>query len=334
MKIIIPMAGRGTRLRPHSITVPKPLVPVAGKPIVERLVEDLAAAYDGKLEEVAFIIGEDFGEAVEKALVALAERLGAKGSIYYQKEKLGTAHAILCAQESMQGNIIVAFADTLFDSDFKLSEEDEGVIWVKQVEDPSAYGVVQLDDQGLITDFVEKPSTFVSDLAIVGIYYFKDAEFLRSELQYLIDNDIREKGEYQLTNALENMKNKGLKFGTNTIKEWLDCGNKNAVVYANQRVLEIKKDAPTIAEDLQSENSVVIPPCHIAEGVVLKNSVVGPYVTLGKGCNLENVVIKNSLLQDQLRIKNAILDNSMLGSHVEYEKSAEQLSLGDYSNTK
>lgn len=334
MKIIIPMAGRGTRLRPHSITVPKPLVAVAGKPIVERLVEDLAAAYDGKLEEVAFIIGEDFGLAVEKDLVALAERLGAKGSIYYQREKLGTAHAILCAEESMQGNIIVAFADTLFDSDFKLSEEDEAVIWVKQVEDPSAYGVVKLDDQGLITDFIEKPETFVSDLAIVGIYYFKDAEFLHSELQYLIDNDIKEKGEYQLTNALENMKSKGLKFGTNTIKEWLDCGNKNAVVYANKRVLDIKKGADTIADDLKLENSVIIPPCHIAEGVVLKNSVVGPYVTLGQNCQLENTVISNSLLQDAVELKNLVLENSMLGSHVDYEKTPEQLSLGDYSNSK
>ncbi len=334
MKIIIPMAGRGTRLRPHSITVPKPLVPVAGKPIVERLVEDLAAAYNGELEEVAFIIGEDFGTAVEQDLVALAERLGAKGSIYYQKEKLGTAHAILCAQESMQGNIIVAFADTLFDSDFKLSEEDEGVIWVKQVEDPSAYGVVKLDNQGIITDFVEKPDTFVSDLAIVGIYYFKDAEFLRQELQYLLDNNIKEKGEFQLTNALENMKNKGLKFKTNTIKEWLDCGNKNAVVYANQRVLEIKPDAASVAADLRQDNVVIIPPCYIASGVVLKNAVVGPYVSLGEGCHLENVVIQNSLVQKHSTLKNVVLENSMLGNHVYYEKNTEQLSFGDYTNTK
>jgi len=204
MKIIIPMAGRGTRLRPHTLTVPKPLVEIAGKSIVQRLVEDLASAYDGTIEEIAFIIG-DFGEQVEEELIALAESLGAKGSIYHQTEKLGTAHAILCAKDSLDGNVIVAFADTLFKSDFVLDTEQDGVLWVQKIDDPSAYGVVNLDEDGVITEFVEKPKTFVSDLAIIGIYYFKDANFLKNELQYLIDNDIKEKGEYQITNALENM---------------------------------------------------------------------------------------------------------------------------------
>jgi len=177
MKLIIPMAGRGTRLRPHSITVPKPLVAVAGKPIVARLVEDLAKACPEPIDEIAFIIG-DFGEQVEEDLKALAQSLGAKGSIYQQTEKLGTAHAILCAKESLQGPVIVAFADTLFQSNFKLNMEEDGLIWVKKVADPSADGVVKLDQSGYVTDFVEKPSTFVSDLAIVGIYYFQSAENL------------------------------------------------------------------------------------------------------------------------------------------------------------
>lgn len=330
MKIIIPMAGRGTRLRPHSITVPKPLIPVAGKPIVQRLVEDLTASYGGTVEEIAFIIG-DFGEEVEKQLIALAEKLGAKGSIYYQNEQLGTAHAILCAQESMQGNVIVAFADTLFRSDFKLDTNLDGVIWVKQVENPAAFGVVKLDTDGFITDFIEKPDTFVSDLAIVGIYYFKDAEYLRSELQYLIDNDIKEKGEYQLTNALENMKRKGTKFATGTIDEWLDCGNKEAVLYANSRVLEIKEDAASISPNAVIENSVIIPPCHIGDGVVIRNAIVGPHATIGAGSLLENTIIARSLIQENCKIKNALLDNAMLGSHVEYSEQLANISLGDYS---
>ena len=330
MKLIIPMAGRGTRLRPHSITVPKPLVAVAGKPIVARLVEDLAKACPEPIDEIAFIIG-DFGEQVEEDLKALAQSLGVKGSIYQQTEKLGTAHAILCAKESLQGPVIVAFADTLFQSNFKLNMEEDGLIWVKKVADPSAYGVVKLDQDGYVTDFVEKPSTFVSDLAIVGIYYFQSAENLEKELQYLVDNNIMDRGEYQLTNALENMKNKGLKFSTSRIDEWLDCGNKKAVVHANQRVLEIKDDAAQVASDLQQSNSVVIPPCFIGEGVVLENAVVGPHASIGKGSLIRNSIVQNSLIQENSQVEDAVLRDTMLGAYVKYKGQAQALSLGDYS---
>jgi glucose-1-phosphate thymidylyltransferase len=173
MRIIIPMAGMGKRMRPHTLTVPKPLIPIAGKPIVQRLVEDIVKVCGEPVEEVAFIIG-DFGKEVEQKLIAIAEAEGAKGSIYYQDQPLGTAHAILCAQESMKGKTVVAFADTLFKADFKLDTEQEGIIWVQKVEDPKPFGVVKLDSNGSITDFVEKPEHFVSDLAIIGIYYFKE----------------------------------------------------------------------------------------------------------------------------------------------------------------
>jgi len=330
MKIIIPMAGRGTRLRPHSLTVPKPLVSIAGKPIVERLVEDLSATYGGTIEEIAFIIG-DFGEQVEEDLKALAIRVGAKGRIFHQHEKLGTAHAILCAQEVMEGNIIVAFADTLFRADFTINPEDEGCIWVKRVDDPSAYGVVQLDDNGVITEFVEKPTEFVSDLAIIGVYYFKDADYLRRELQYLVDNDIKERGEYQLTNALENMKQKGTKFKTQTIEEWLDCGNKNAVVYANQRILDFKNDARYMGNSVKTSNALVIQPCFIGDDAEIHNSVVGPYVTIGKGAKIENSIISKSIVQDFSTVSNVVIENSMLGNYVEYIAKKTELSLGDFS---
>jgi len=330
MKIIIPMAGRGTRLRPHTLTVPKPLVEIAGKSIVQRLVEDLASAYDGTIEEIAFIIG-DFGEQVEEELIALAESLGAKGSIYHQTEKLGTAHAILCAKDSLDGNVIVAFADTLFKSDFVLDTEQDGVLWVQKIDDPSAYGVVNLDEDGVITEFVEKPKTFVSDLAIIGIYYFKDANFLKNELQYLIDNDIKEKGEYQITNALENMKNKGTKFRTQAIQEWLDCGNKNAVIYANERILEIKQDAALVSQSVQTENSTIIPPCFIDQNVVIKNSVVGPYVSIGKNAVIESSIVSKSIIQDHSTVNNVVTENSMLGSHTEYIAKKSELSLSDFS---
>ncbi len=333
MKIIVPMAGRGSRLRPHTLTVPKPLVPVAGKPIVQRLVEDLASNFKGELEEIAFIIG-DFGTEVERDLMKIAENLGAKGSVYHQNQPLGTAHAILCAEESLSGNLIVAFADTLFKADFKFNTNEDGIIWTQKVEDPSAYGVVKLDDAGYITDFVEKPDTFVSDMAIVGIYYFNDGENLKNELQYLLDNNIKDKGEFQLTNALENMKSKGKKFRPGVIEEWLDCGNKDAVVYSNQRVLEFNKGKELVHKSVKTNNSVIIPPCYIAEGVELHNSIVGPHVSLGENTIISNSLIRNSVIQSDSQVNDAILENSMLGNKATYQGKASNISLGDYSNYK
>ena len=222
MKIIVPMAGRGSRLRPHTLTVPKPLIPIAGKAIVQRLVEDITRVCGQEVDEIAFVIG-DFGTEVDKDCVKIAEGLGAKGSIYHQDEALGTAHAILCAKNSLEGPVVVAFADTLFRADFTLDANKDGIIWVQKVEDPRAYGVIKMDENSVITDFVEKPEEFVSDLAIIGIYFFKDGFRLRDELQYLIDNNIKDKGEYQLTNALENMKVKGAGFYPGKVEEWLDC---------------------------------------------------------------------------------------------------------------
>ncbi|WP_338760855.1 sugar phosphate nucleotidyltransferase [Bernardetia sp. ABR2-2B] len=336
MKIIIPMAGRGSRLRPHTLTVPKPLVPVVGKPIVERLVEDLARSSKEKIEEIAFIIG-DFGEEAEKELLKVAENAGSKGKIYHQDAPLGTAHAIMCAKESLSGNIIVAFADTLFKADFSINTENDGVIWVQKVADPSAYGVVQLDEHEVINNFVEKPKDFVSDLAIIGIYYFRDGEYLRSELQYVIDNNIKDKGEYQLTTALENMRQKGTKFRTGQVEEWLDCGNKDAVVFTNQRYLEYLTDRKTetlVSPSANIENSVIIEPVFLAEGVHLKNSVVGPHVSIGKNTHIHNSRVQNSVIQSDTLVENALLENTMLGNFVKYNGKSENVSLGDYSEVK
>ena len=331
MKIIIPMAGRGSRLRPHTLTVPKPLVPIAGKPMVQRLVEDLAASYGGSIEEIAFIIG-DFGDQVKSDLISIAASLGAKGSVYTQDEPLGTAHAILCAQDSMSGPAFVAFADTLFQADFSVAEDVDGMIWVQKVEDPSAFGVVKVDENNIITDFVEKSPVFVSDLAIVGIYYFKDSGVLKNELQYLIDNNIKDKGEFQLTNGLENMKGKGMKFKPGTVKEWLDCGNKESVVYTNSRMLELKKDTePLVDDSVILENAVVIPPCYIGKDTLVKNSIIGPHVSIGNNSNIENSVISNSVIQNNTAVKNANLENSMLGNLVEFQGKKSEISIGDYS---
>jgi glucose-1-phosphate thymidylyltransferase len=327
------MAGMGKRMRPHTLTVPKPLIPIAGKPIVQRLVEDIAKVCGSQVNEVAFIIGR-FGSEVEKKLLAIAESVGAKGSIHYQDEALGTAHAILCAQEALEGNVVVAFADTLFKADFTLDTSKEGIIWVQKVEDPRPFGVVKLNAQHQITDFVEKPVEFVSDLAIIGIYYFKDGAYLRSELQYLLDNDIKDKGEYQITNALENMKNKGTQFEPGQVTEWLDCGNKDATVYTNQRYLEYIKDTHLVADSASIENSILIPPVFIGENAKIHNTVLGPHVSIGKGSQVIDSIIRNSIVQENTYITDAHITNSMLGNFVKFEGKSSDLSIGDYNVIK
>ncbi len=332
MKLIIPMAGMGKRMRPHTLTVPKPLLPIAGISIVERLVEEIASLADEKLDEIAFIIG-DFGNDVEEQLLAVAERFNSVAKIYYQNEALGTAHAIHCAAPSLKGNVIVAFADTLFKADFDFDKQADSVIFVNQVDNPQAFGVVKLSGD-TITDFVEKPAEFVSDLAIIGIYYFRDGENLAAELKYLLDNKVLVNGEYQLTDALENMKNKHLVFKPGKVNEWLDCGNKDATVYTNQRILSYLNQAELVHEKATIVNSQIIEPSFIAEGAEITNSVVGPYASVGKNSRIVSSVIKNSIVQENTLIENAVLNNSMLGNFVSLQFKALDLSIGDYSTLK
>ncbi|MEX1002486.1 MAG: sugar phosphate nucleotidyltransferase [Crocinitomicaceae bacterium] len=330
MKIVVPMAGRGSRLRPHTLTVPKPLVPVGGKPIVHRLVEDIAKTSAEAITEIGFVIG-DFGKEVEDELIEVAHSLGAVGKIYYQKEALGTAHAVLCAEEMLDGPVVVAFADTLFRADFTMSPDADGILWVKQIDDPSAFGVVKVNKEGIITDFIEKPKEFVSDLAMIGIYYFKAAEKLREELHYLIDNEVIKGGEYQLPDALKRLTEKGTRFKPGKVEEWLDCGNKEVTVHTNQRVLEFDKDKNLISETAKIVNATVIPPCYLGPGVQIENSVIGPYVSVGTESRIKNSVIVNSIIQKNTVIKNANLKNSMIGNHVQLLSSAKDISIGDYT---
>lgn len=325
------MAGRGSRLRPHTLTTPKPLIPIAGKPIVQRLVEDIVRICGDKVDEIAFVIG-DFGKDVEENLVNIAESLGAKGSIYYQDQPLGTAHAIMCAAPALDGETVIAFADTLFRADFTLDPDSDGVIWVKQVDDPSAFGVVQIAEEGHIENFVEKPETFVSDLAIIGIYYMKDGPALRDEMQYLLDNKITDKGEYQLTDALEAMRLKGAKLKPGKVDHWMDCGNKDVTVETNARMLGFLEGMPELkGENITLENSTITEPCYIGEGVVIKNSKIGPGVSVGANTTVENCTITNTIIQTESIVKDIDLDNSMIGNKAEVSGKFKTLSVGDFS---
>jgi glucose-1-phosphate thymidylyltransferase len=330
MKIIIPMAGIGKRMRPHTLSIPKPLIPVAGKPIVYRLVEDLAAMCDEKIEEIAFVIG-DFGKEAEDNLLKIAEQAGANGKIYYQEEALGTAHAILCAEPSLDGHVIVAFADTLFYADFKIDTAQDGTIWTSRIPDPSQFGVVETDEQGFVKKLWEKPKEWVSDQAIIGIYYFRDGERLKGELQYLLDHKMTVKGEYQLTDALDRMRDGGAKFKTASVTHWLDCGNKEATVETNRMVLELTKDKNLVSKESISENSVILQPCYIGKGARITDSVVGPYVSIGENTIVTRSVVENSIVMTNAVIKNTNLEGAMIGNYSKVNGVTQTVNLGDYS---
>jgi glucose-1-phosphate thymidylyltransferase len=334
MKIIIPMAGRGSRLRPHTLTLPKPLLPIAGKPIVQRIVEDFHASCSETIEEVAFVIG-DFGAAVETQLRNIAAQVGARCSIYYQDQPLGPAHAIYMAQQSLSGPCLVAFADTLFKADFHFDTSQDGLIWVKQVENPASFGVVKTDTEQIITEFIEKSPVFVSDQAIVGIYYFRDGDYFANRVQHLIEHNIKDKGEFQITSVLEIMKNEGTRFRKASIEEWLDCGNMENVLETNRRILQLKETQEQLIDpSAEIHHAKIIPPCYIGPNTVIRNSIIGPFVSIGSNCKVENAVIENSVIQNETTVCHVSMAESMLGSQCEYAGVPKVLSMGDYTFSK
>jgi len=333
MNIIVPMAGRGTRLRPHTLTTAKPLIPVAGISVAERLVREIAKVMKQPIDKISFVIKEDFGEAIEKKLLNIADEIGAKGQIDYQKESLGTADAVYAGKDLLAGPVVVAYADTLFKGSFDLDNDADSIIWVKKVDNPEAFGVVKLNDKNDIETFVEKPKEFVSDLAIIGIYYFKEGADLKKEIEKLYDQNIMVSGEYQLTTALENLKKNGAIFKPGEVSDWMDFGNPKVAVETNAKILQYDYDEgrKLISDKSKIVDSEIIEPCYIANGVVIKNSTIGPNVSIGENTIVENSNIENSLIQSNNLIKNADFKNSMIGNFVKYDGNFERVNLGDYS---
>ncbi|MDG2491265.1 MAG: sugar phosphate nucleotidyltransferase [Flavobacteriaceae bacterium] len=338
MKIIIPMAGRGSRLRPHTLTIPKPLVPVAGVPIVEQLVRDIARVVNQPINEVAFVIGDPafFGDEIVEQLLKIASDIGAKGMIYRQLNPLGTGHAIMCASDSLSGPAVVAYADTLIRAKFALNPEADSIIWVKKVESPEAYGVVQLDEKGSITELVEKPNKFVSDLAVIGIYYFKKIEKLKEALQTVIDEKLTHGGEYQINDGIKRLMAAGDLFLPGEVDEWMDCGNKEITLETNTKMLGFleAEGKELIHSSAVLENTTLIPPCYIGPNVRLNNVTIGPAVSVGSGTVIENTTLSHSLIQKNSHISNATLEDAMIGNQVVFDGQFTKISLGDYTEMK
>ncbi|TVQ66230.1 MAG: glucose-1-phosphate thymidylyltransferase [Balneolaceae bacterium] len=327
MKLIIPMAGRGTRVRPHSHTTPKPLLPVAGTMIIERIVETFAKTLDRTITEIVYILGPDFGRQIQTTLTEMSDRHRAKATFRVQETALGTAHAVACAAEDLEGEVIIVFADTLFDSKAKVSVEDaDSVIWLKEVDDPSRFGVA-VHEGDTITGFVEKPSEPISNLAIIGVYYFREGKDLMKEIQYLLDHDITGHGrEYQLTDALDRLLKDGKVFKKATVDEWLDCGTLAAWLDTSSVILE--KESHSYPE---FENSTIHPPVFIGKGVSVIGSEIGPNVSIESGSEIMNSKISHSIIQQNAVIKECAFSRSTIGADTETEGITGEIHIGDHS---
>jgi len=323
------MAGRGTRVRPHSHTVPKPLLPVAGTMIIERLVETFIKTLDREITEIVYILGPDFGRKIKDDLSAMSSRHQIDATFRVQDVALGTAHAVYCAKEDLEGEVIIAFADTLFDSKEKFNIEDaDSVIWLKKVDDPSRFGVAVYDGER-ITGFVEKPEQFISDLAIIGVYYFKNGEALLGELQRIMDEDIKGPGgEYFLTEALDNMINQNKLFKTATVDEWLDCGTLTAWLETTGEILTKENHS---FDSAKFPNSTIIPPVYIGKDVTIESSTIGPKVSIEAGTTINNSTISNSIIRESAIIKNTTTTGSTIGANSTVTNVSGKIDIGDHS---
>ncbi len=323
MKVIIPLAGFGTRLRPHTFTKPKPLISVAGKAVLGHILDRLSEVHP---EEIIFIIGylgDQIREYVEKNYHYPARYIE-------QTELTGQADAIYRARDHVSGPVLIIFVDTIFDTDLRGLDQaaDDGILWVKEVDDPRRFGVV-ITEGGYITRLVEKPTTPVSNLAVIGLYYVRDSSLLMSSIAELKQKNIKTQGEFFLADALQLMIDHGAKFVARTVEVWEDCGKPETVLHTNRYLLEHGG-----ARENKTDNSVLIPPVYIAESAVLKDSVVGPYVSVAEGATIIRSIVRDSIINENAHIEDASLSQSLIGKDAVVHGASQHLNVGDSSQVE
>ena len=305
MKIVLPVAGNGLRLRPYTENVPKCLLPVAGKTILDWIVEDSLSL---KPTETIFITGYK-AEAVDSFLEKRPAWGKTRAVVQSNPQGLGEAVSLALPYVDDDEPVLIILGDTLFEADLSiLHNVDENILYTYKVEDPRRFGVAVTDSTGRITRLVEKPQEFVSDEAIVGIYYIKDTKVLKQCLKYLMDNNIRTKNEFQLTDALQMMLEKGCHFRTAPVQKWLDCGLAETLLETNAHVLKRIDNSASV----NLPGVKVIAPCYIGKGVKIANSTIGPNVSVGDGCVVENSTISNAVLWDSVKVSGQTIDNVIL----------------------
>lgn len=321
------MAGRGTRLRPHTHVTPKPLLPVLGVSIVERIVRTFVQLMPNQIEEAVFILG-DFPQEVRDKLSAMAARLGIGVQFAMQKESLGTAHAVYCGEPFLSGELIVIFADTLFYMNEKLNTSSDIVGYVKHVEDPRRFGVVARDEVGNVKGLIEKPKDFKFKEALIGIYFVKDGAWFKRTIAYMIENGlVGTRGEYEVTDALDMMMQQGAHFETASVTDWLDCGTLPALAETTRFIMN--REGSKIEGSL--ENTTLIEPVYIGMGASVKNAVIGPFTSIESNAQIENSVIQNSIVFSNAVVQNVVMDDSFMGHSAIVKHNPLRANIGDHT---
>ncbi len=326
LKIVIPMAGLGTRLRPHTWSKPKQLIGVAGKTVLDHVLDTLSTLPDPHNIELVNIVGY-LGEQIESYLGVHYPDM--KAHYVVQDDPRGQSHAIYLAREYLHGPMLVVFADTLIETDlsFLADEPAEAVAWVKPVPDPRRFGVAVVDGDGCVTRLIEKPQDMTHNLAVVGFYYIRRAEDLLSAIEEQMERNLQLKGEFFLADALNLMLERGLKMRTEKVETWLDAGTSEALLETNRYLLE--KGSGNSSKVADRDGVVVIPPVFIHPTAEVVQSIVGPHVSLGAGCRVERSILSNSILEDEAQVQDVILESSLVGRRAHIQRRAAVINAGD-----
>jgi glucose-1-phosphate thymidylyltransferase len=322
MRAIIPVAGRGKRLRPHTHTQPKVLMNVAGKPILAYILDELA---DLGVEQITFVVGY----LAEKVEEFVRERYPFRAHFVYQDEPLGNGHAIYVARAHLTEPTLILFGDTIVQADLRAAVRlPHSAIGVHRVEDPRAFGVVELNGDGFVRRLWEKPAAPPSDLAVVGVYMIQRPAPFRAALERLVEEQQPVNGEYWLADALQLMVDQGERLQTFSVDHWYDCGTPESLLLANHALLE---GAPAPSNHT---GSVVVPPAFIAESAVVEGSVIGPYVTVAEGARVVNAVLRDSIINSNARVESVLLEHSIIGENAAVTGRRARINLGDSSEVE
>ncbi len=323
MKIIIPLAGMGTRLRPHTYNKPKPMVNVAGKPVLGHILDQLIGT---KVEEIIFIVGY-LGHQIEDYVSKTYPQF--KARYLEQKEMLGQAHAIQMAKDFIDGEVLIIFGDTISESDYKQLETlpSDGVLYVREVEDPARFGVVELNQQDFVTRLVEKPQSYVSNLAVIGVYFIKDGPALLRAIDHLIEVGKKIDGEFYLADAIQILIDEGAKLNAVSVDVWEDCGKIDSLLQTN-RYLLAKNHSDS---QQQYADSIIVPPVSIGPDVKLSRSIIGPNVSIAAGANISDSIVRDSIINESAQIQNSALTGSVVGSNAMVSGIFHRLNVGDNS---
>ncbi len=331
LKIIIPMAGYGKRLRPHTWSKPKPLVSAAGKPVLGHVLDLITADTDPADTEIAFIIGYQ-GEQVAPYMQANYPEI--KAHYYVQEEMIGQSHAVAMAREHMQGPTLIIFVDTIAETDFSFwhTETADGVIWVKEVEDPRRFGVVAVGADGNATGLIEKPDSIENKLAIIGYFYFARGEDLLAAIDKQIAQNVQTKGEYYLADAINLMLEDGMKLRPEVVEVWLDAGQADAILEANRYLLENGRD--NTQEALRRKGVTVNPPVYIHPSAKIDNSTIGPNASIAADCQISDSKIENSVVEAGAQVHNSKLKESIVGERAVVDGTDGIINIGDDASVK